>query len=240
MTAKHGLKRIRRFGPALAILALVAAAVAFGLDHYISLDQLRQRREALEAMVLAHPFISLELYLLAYVVLVGLSFPAALVMTLTGGFLFGPLVGGPAAAAGATLGACVIFLVCRNMTGDFLRRRAGPTAARIEAGVEDNAFLYLLSLRLIPVMPFWAVNLAAGFVAIPLRTFALATFVGILPVSVAYAFLGADLHAVFRRGGTVQPGMFVRPEVLVPLTILAVLALAPLAWKRLRPRRSAH
>jgi uncharacterized membrane protein YdjX (TVP38/TMEM64 family) len=235
MSRGRGLKLIGRFGPALVILVLIAAAIGLGLDRYVSLDQLRARREALEALVLAHPFLSLGLYLLVYVVLIGISFPGALVMTLTGGFLFGPWIGGPAAAIGATLGACVIFLICRNATGDFLRDRAGPTAARIEKGVEQNAFLYLLTLRLIPVMPFWAVNLAAGFVEIPLRTFALATLIGILPVSVAYALLGSDLHQVFRRGEAIHAGMFLRPEVLIPLFALALLALVPLAWRRLRP-----
>lgn len=239
MTAKHGLKLIRRFGPALAILALVAAAVAFGLDHYISLDQLRQRREALEAMVLAHPFISLELYLLAYVVLVGLSFPAALVMTLTGGFLFGPLVGGPAAAAGATLGACVIFLVCRNMTGDFLRRRAGPTAARIEAGVEDNAFLYLLSLRLIPVMPFWLINLAAGLLGAPARAFIVATVMGILPAALIYASLGAGLDGMFNRGEPLGPQLLLAPRIALPLIGLALLSTLPIAHHWWRARRNS-
>lgn len=231
---KGGSRLILRFAPALVIVALAVLALGLGLQRYISLDALHERREQLEALVRAHPFISLTAYVGLYIALVAISLPAALVMTLTGGFLFGPLIGGPAAALASTLGACVLFMVCRTATGDFLRERAGPTAARIERGVQQNAFLYLVSLRLLPVMPFWAVNLAAGFVEIPLRTFALATFIGILPVSVAYALLGSDLHAAFRRGEAVHAGSFLRPEVLAPLCLLALLALAPVAWKRLK------
>jgi uncharacterized membrane protein YdjX (TVP38/TMEM64 family) len=227
-------KLIGRFGPAALVLVLIAAFFALRLDRYVSLEELRARREALDALVAAHPALSLALYLAAYVALVGASLPVALVLTLTGGFLFGPVLGGFAAAAGCTLGACVIFLICRTAMGDVLRKRAGPRAARLEQGLRKDAFFYLLTLRLVPLVPFWLANLAAGLVAIPLRTFLLATFIGILPVSVVYAMLGSDLHAVFRRGEPIAPDTFVQPQVLLPLLAIALLSLAPLAVRRMR------
>lgn len=227
-------KLIGRFGPAVLVLLLIAAFFVFRLDRYVSLGELRARREALDAAVAAHPALTLALYLVAYIALVGVSLPVALVLTLTGGFLFGPWVGGLAAAAGCTLGACVIFLVCRTAMGDILRRKAGSRAARLEQGLRKDAFFYLLTLRLIPLVPFWLANLAAGLVAIPLRTFLAATFVGILPVSLVYATLGADLHAVFRRGEPINPHTFIQPQVLAPLLAIAALSLAPLVVRRIR------
>lgn len=227
-------KLIGRFGPAVLVLLLIAAFFVLRLDRYVSLDELRARREALDAAVAAHPALSLGVYLAAYIVLVGVSLPVALVLTLTGGFLFGPLVGGLAAAAGCTLGACVIFLICRTAMGDVLRRQAGSRAAKLEQGLRKDAFFYLLTLRLIPLVPFWLANLAAGLVAIPLRTFLAATFIGILPVSVVYATLGSDLHAVFQRGEPINPHTFIQPQVLLPLLAIAALSLAPLVVRRMR------
>jgi uncharacterized membrane protein YdjX (TVP38/TMEM64 family) len=234
MTSRRAWKLIGRFGPAALVLVLIAAFFALRLDRHVSLGELRARREALEAAVAAYPALTLAVYLAAYAVLVGASLPVALVLTLTGGFLFGPLVGGLAAALGCTLGACLIFLVCRTAMGDVLRRRAGSRAARLEQGLRQDAFFYLLTLRLVPLVPFWLANLAAGLVAIPLRTFLVATFLGILPASVIYATLGSDLHAVFRRGEPLRPGLFLQPQVLLPLLAIAVLSLAPLVVKRLR------
>jgi uncharacterized membrane protein YdjX (TVP38/TMEM64 family) len=236
MSMRRTGRLIGRFGPAVLVLVLVAAFFALRLDRYVSLGELRDRREALEAVVAAHPVLALGLYLAVYMVLVGASLPVALVLTLTGGFLFGPVLGGFAAAAGCTLGACVIFLICRTAMGDVLRRRAGSKAARLEQGLRKDAFFYLLTLRLIPLVPFWLANLAAGLVAIPLRTFLAATFLGILPLSLVYATLGADLHAVFRRGEPISPHSFAQPQVLLPLLAIALLSLAPLAVRRMRGR----
>ena len=153
----------RRFGPLILVLAAVVAAFASGLTKHLSLHELRERREGPEALVHAHPLTSLILYIAAYTASVALSLPAALVLTLSGGLLFGVWIGGFAAALSCTLGATAVFLICRTAIGDALRRRAGPTAARIESAVRRDAFSYIVTLRLIPVMPFWLANLALGF-----------------------------------------------------------------------------
>jgi len=182
----------------------------------------------------AHPLLALGLYIGAYSLVVALSLPAALVMTLTGGLLFGAWICGLAAAFSCTLGATILFLVCRTAIGDLLRRRAGSALARIEAGVRRDAFAYIVTLRLIPVMPFWLANLALGFVDIPLGTFVAASFLGILPVSLVYAGLGANLNLLFARHERPDLHLVLRPEVLLPLIGLALLALAPIVVRRLR------
>lgn len=226
-----------RFGPLLVLAAALIAAWASGVTHDLSLHALRARREALEAVVHAHPLTSVGAYVGVYTLVVALSLPAALVMTLTGGLLFGAWVGGLAAAVSCTIGSAVVFLVCRTAIGDVLRRRAGPTVARIEEGVRRDAFSYVVILRLIPITPLWLANLALGFVDIPAGVFVAASFVGILPVSLVYAGLGANLNLVFARHQHPNLHLILQPQVLLPLTGLALLALGPVLLRRLRKAR---
>jgi uncharacterized membrane protein YdjX (TVP38/TMEM64 family) len=221
----------------LLLAAALTAVWASGVTHDLSLHALRTRREAMEAAVHAHPLLSLGAYIAVYIAVVALSLPAALIMTLTGGLLFGAWIGGLAATVSCTLGSIVIFLVCRTAVGDSLRKRAGSTVARIEEGVRRDAFSYVVFLRLIPVMPFWLANLALGFVDIPLGVFATASFLGILPVSLVYAGLGANLNLLFARHERPDIHLVLRPEVFAPLIGLALLALAPIVARRFRQPR---
>lgn len=231
---------IKRFGPIILVLALIGLALASGITEHLTLAELKLRRDELQALVSQHPALSLAAYILIYIAVVSLSLPGALIMTLSGGFLFGPWFGGLAAATGASLGAAVIFLICRTAIGDALRGKAGSTIARIEEGVRRDAFSYLLTLRLIPVMPFWLVNLAAGFVAIPLRTFLVATVLGILPGSLVYAGLGSGLGHVFASGQEPNLRVIFEPQVLLPLIGLSLLSLLPIVLRRFRKGEPAQ
>ena len=225
---------IKRFGPLILVALAVAVVLASGLADHLSLVELKARRDQLQGFVALHPALSFGLYILIYIAVVSLSLPGALVMTLSGGFLFGPWLGAAAASSGASLGAAVIFLVCRSAVGDNLRGKAGSTIAKIEEGVRRDAFSYILTLRLIPVMPFWLVNLAAGFVNIPLRTFLAATVLGILPGSLVYSGLGAGLGEVFASGQEPNLGVIFEPHVLLPLVGLGLLSLLPVVLRRFR------
>jgi uncharacterized membrane protein YdjX (TVP38/TMEM64 family) len=225
---------IKRFGPLILVALAVAVVLASGLADHLSLVELKARRDQLQDFVALHPALSFGLYILIYIAVVSLSLPGALVMTLSGGFLFGPWLGAAAASSGASLGAAVIFLVCRSAVGDSLRGKAGSTIAKIEEGVRRDAFSYILTLRLIPVMPFWLVNLAAGFVNIPLRTFLAATVLGILPGSLVYSGLGAGLGEVFASGQEPNLGVIFEPHVLLPLVGLGLLSLLPVVLRRFR------
>ena len=225
---------IKRFGPLILVALAVAVVLASGLADHLSLVELKARRDQLQGFVALHPALSFGLYILIYIAVVSLSLPGALVMTLSGGFLFGPWLGAAAASSGASLGAAVIFLVCRSAVGDNLRGKAGSTIAKIEEGVRRDAFSYILTLRLIPVMPFWLVNLAAGFVNIPLRTFLAATVLGILPGSLVYSGLGAGLGEVFASGQEPNLRVIFEPHVLLPLVGLGLLSLLPVVLRRFR------
>jgi uncharacterized membrane protein YdjX (TVP38/TMEM64 family) len=215
-------------------VGLIALAFALDLDERLSFEALRANRAALLALVAERPALTALGFVAIYATAVALSLPGALILTLAGGFLFGTALATVLVVIGATLGACVIFLIARGALGEPLRARAGPWLGRMEAGFRRDALSYLLVLRLIPLFPFWLVNLVPAFLGVPLPTFALATLVGIIPGSLVYASVGAGLGAVFEHGGTPDLGIILEPQILLPLLGLALLALLPVAYRRWR------
>ncbi len=237
MSAKTPL--LRRLAPVLALMAGFAAFFILDLDAYITFEALRENRTMLRDYVDMYGILAILGFGLAYTVIVAFSLPGGAVMTIAGGFLFGTVVGGSTAIVAATLGATVLFLVARHALGDFLRGKAGPLVQRMEAGFRDNALSYLLVLRLIPLFPFWLVNLAPAFLGVRTSTYIIGTFVGIIPGTFVYASVGNGLGAVFDAGETPDLGIIFKPEILGPIVGLAVLALLPVVYKRIRARRGS-
>ena len=231
--------RLLRLFPLLLVGVAVVIVYATGLWKDLSLDELKAQRQVLKGFVHLHPVESVLLYMGCYCVIVALSIPGALIMTLTGGFLFGTWEGGAAAAVGVASGATVMFLVAHTALGGFLRRwvDADGFIAKVEAGVRRHAFLYIFSLRLMPALPIWMVNIAAAFVNTPVWTYGGATLLGILPSTFIYASVGAGLDGVFAAGGTPTLGSLFRLQVLAPLFGLGALAVLPVAYQMWRGRR---
>jgi uncharacterized membrane protein YdjX (TVP38/TMEM64 family) len=237
--------RLLRLLPLLVLLALLGAILASGVWRHLSLEEIRQRRAMLKALVRLHPALSLLAYVGLYAAVVALSIPGALVMTLSGGLLFGALVGGLAAVAGVSVGAVLMFLVVRTAVQGRLSLRGlgGRGLARIQEGLSRHAFLYLLALRLTPAAPIWMVNVAAGLVGAPLGAYAAATVLGVAPSSFIYAALGAGLDRLLDQGRPLGAGQVLQPAVLLPLAALCLLALAPALaafWGSVRRRRVAE
>ncbi len=237
--ARHPVRLILRFAPAGVVIVVLIALVGSGALKHLSLGELRASRHALAAYVHGHPVLSVLVYLGVYIAAVTLSLPAALVLTVSGGFLFGPWLGGVAAALGCSAGATAIFLISRLTVGDALERDVGPRVRALEEGIKKDAFFYLLTLRLIPITPFWLVNLAAGLLSIRLTTFVSATLIGIFPASMIYAGIGSGLGAMFDRG--VQPHLhsLITPELAWPLAGLGLLSVLPILYHQRRARRAA-
>jgi len=227
---------LRRLLP-LAMLALSGALfVALGGGHYLSFAALAANREWLVAAVAHAGTTAAIAFILIYAGLVALSFPAAELLTIVGGFLFGRWLGTAYAVIGATIGATLVFLAARaGLAG--LATRAGPWAARLAAGFRRNSFNYLLVLRLIPLFPFWIVNLVAGAAGLPLRIYVVATLIGILPATFIYTSLGDGLGAVIQEGRPPDFALLLHPNLLLPILALAALALLPLLYQRWRARR---
>lgn len=239
MKPDTALAWLRRFGPLVVLVALGVWAVGSGAASRLSLEALKAQSAGLQAYAHEHPALSALTYIALYVATVSVSLPGALILSLTGGFLFGPLAGGLAAVTGATGGSTVVYAVCRTAFGDFLRRKPGALLARIEEGFKADAFSYLLTLRLIPAFPLLLVNVASGLMNIPLRTFLTASILGMIPSSFVYAGIGAGLGHVFAQDGALTLGAILTPRVLLPIAGMGVLALLPPLWRWVRRGRVA-
>ncbi len=235
---KDGTSWIKRFLP-LAVLALAIGAVfASGLHNYLTFDALKEHREALLGFVAANPLLAPLAFILVYALATSLSVPGAVFLTIAGGFMFGTWLGGLYVVIGATIGATAVFLIAKTALGNTLREKAGPWLGKMEAGFKENALSYLLVLRLVPIFFFWLVNLVPAFLGVPLRTYVIGTFVGIIPGSLVYASVGNGLGTVIDAGETPDLGIIFQLEILGPLIGLALLALLPIAYKRFTARKT--
>lgn len=222
----------RRWLPLVALVAVAGGVYVSGLHHHLSMATLHGERVALERFVVDHPVIAPVIFVAIYAAATALSLPGALFLTLAGGFLFGVVLGGLWSVLGATAGAVVVFQIARSAFGAGWRQRAGPWLQRMEAGFREDAFAYLLVLRLIPLFPFWLVNLVPAFLGVSLRTFTLASILGMIPAAFVYASAGSGLNSILDRGDQPDLGLILEPKVLGPLLGLAVLVLLPVAYRR--------
>lgn len=221
----------------LALVALfvgvVVAFFALGGHRYLSLDAIKANRDALLAFTQQHFAASLAIAFVVYVAVTAFSLPGGLVMSLTVGFLFGRWVGTALVVAAATIGATLVFVAARYVFADAARKRLGALGERINAGFTENAFSYLLFLRLVPLFPFFLVNLAPAFTSVPVRTYALATFVGIIPGTFVFVNLGQTLGRIDSLSGLVSA------ETLGAFALLGLFALVPVAIRKFRARKPA-
>ena len=250
------LARLRRFVPLAVVGVVMVTVFATGAHRQLSLETLVRHRMAIDGFVTAHAVAAVGAFILIYVVAVALSIPGAIFLTISGGIVFGTLLGGLAAIVGATIGATIIFVIARSACGEGIARRAGPLATKIADGFCADAFSYLLFLRLVPAFPFFLVNLAAALVGVKLRTFILATAIGIIPATFAFAFLGDGLDSVLSAkdaayqnclaSGTADCSlhfdlaMLATPRLLGALAVMGAIALVPVVIRRLRARRAGR
>lgn len=231
------IKFLKRAWPLLLIGAAIAALFLTGTNEYLSLEALRDNEAVLRASVSENLLLSLVLFVAIYALTVTFYIPGASILTMTGGFLFGAWAGAGATLVGATLGAIGAWWMIRTALGEPLRERAERTGGLLKKlidGFGGNAFSYVFSLRLIPAAPYWLVNAAAGLASVPLRPYALATLLGIIPGTVIYSGIGAGLGDLFRRGQAPNLSIIFEPQILWPLIGLAALGFLPTIWKRLR------
>lgn len=231
---------VSRFTPVLAIICAMALVIALDLDRFISLQALAENEIQLKQFVADSPILMGLAFIVLYTIVVALSLPVATVMTLTGGLIFGTLAGGFLTIIGATLGACGIFVATKTALGDSLRKKAGARVKQFEDGFAQNAVSYLLIVRLIPIFPFFIVNIAAALVGASFSIFAITTAIGIVPATFIYAGLGNSISVILAQGGTPNLGIIFNPEVFLPLTALGLLSLTPLLVRSFKDKRKAY
>ena len=235
--AAQGRGWLARLWPVALVLAALGLAYALGLHRYLSFETLGAQQRRLHDLVGAYPALAPAAFVLLYVVVVAASVPGSAVLTIAGGLLFGTALGAALAVAGATAGAVLLFLAARYAIGDWLAARAGPFMGKLRAELQRDGFSYLLAIRLIPVVPFWLANLAPALAGMRLAPFALATLLGIIPGTVVFSSIGSGVGTVLAQGGTPDLSIVFRPAVLLPLVGLALLSLAPIAYRKWRASR---
>jgi uncharacterized membrane protein YdjX (TVP38/TMEM64 family) len=241
--------------PVAVVVLVMAVVFAMGWHRFLSLETLLRHRAAIDGFVAARYGLAVAAFVAIYVTAVALSIPGASILTIMGGILFGWLIGALAAIVGATVGATIVFLIARGACGEAILRRAGPLAGKLAQGFREDAFHYLLFLRLVPVFPFWLVNLAPAVVGVRLGTFVLATALGIIPGTFAYALVGGGLDSVIAAQEAAYHGCLasaradcrldfsmsalLTPQLVAALAALGVVALIPVALRKWRARRDS-
>jgi uncharacterized membrane protein YdjX (TVP38/TMEM64 family) len=248
---------LRRYGPPLLVVALLLLVLLKGWHGQLSLENVIVLRDRFQQLLSQHPVVSLAAYIGLYTLLVALSIPCGVVMTLTGGLLFGWLAGALAAIVGASLGAILVFLMARTAVGDSLHKRAGPWLAKLSEGFRKDALAYMLFLRLVPAFPFWFVNIAPAVLGVPLGTFVLGTVIGIIPATFAFATAGAGLDSVILAAKTkhaacvaakgaeacpfkLHASSLLTTELVLALVLVGLVALMPVIVKKWKQRRKSH
>ncbi len=232
--AQKGALSPWRILPLVLLVGALVGAFAMDFHYYLSLESLQDNRSAIMQWKQDNYTVSTLTYVLVYGVATAISLPGAIWLTIAGGFMFGTIKGGLLVLFGATFGAAVIFLAARYAFADFFHAKCGTMIQKMETGFQENAFSYMLVLRFVPLFPFWLVNIVPAFLGIPVRTFVITTFFGIMPGTFVYSSLGNGLGHILDRGGVPDIAMIWSPEILLPLLGLALLALVPVAYRKLK------
>ena len=226
MKANH-----KRIIVALCIASLIIMIRFSGLHELLTFDMLRQCRNQLLSITVQHYILIVGIFITIYIVVVALSIPGAVILSLAAGFLFG-FWGIIYVNIGATIGAILAFLAARYLIGDWLQKRYVEKLGSFNKEIAENGYNYLLMLRLIPVFPFFLVNIFAGITRIPLVTYAWTTMVGIAPASFVFIYAGCQL------GNIDKPGAILSWQVLLVFVFFGLLALIPVFLKKLMKKKN--
>jgi uncharacterized membrane protein YdjX (TVP38/TMEM64 family) len=223
---------VKKLWIALALVALLLALRFSGLGEWLSFETLARHRVTLSEWVSGHPLLSAGAFVAIYTMVAALALPGAVWLTLGGGFLFGAALGTALTVAGATMGATLLFLFAQRVFGADALQKLGPKAEGLARGIQANAWSYLLVLRLVPLFPFFLVNLVPAFCGVRPEVFIVTTCLGIVPGTAVFALSGAGLGRVLDAGGTPSLSGILTPEIIAALCGLAALALLAIPLKK--------
>lgn len=244
MPEKSASQGGRRYSPLrilpIAILVIgLAIFFALGFDHAWWFEMLRNHRGEIIGWVAANRELAALLFVLGYIAMVAFSLPGATFATMFGGFVFGTALSVIIIVFGATIGAVILFMAARTAFADVLHAKARPSLERMEQGFRKNALSYLLFLRLVPIFPFFLVNLVPAFLGVSLRTYVIGTFLGIIPGTILYARLGGGIGELLDAGELPDLNIILEPRFMLPLVAFGVLALVPVFYKAIKSRKSS-
>ncbi|HEY0354317.1 MAG TPA: VTT domain-containing protein [Enterovirga sp.] len=226
-------RRAAPYAAASLAFALAGAAYVAGAAGLLDADALLAQRENVRSLAAAHPFLAMPAFMASYVAAMSLALPLGAVLGILAGLLFGLWLGTGLVVVAGAVSALAVFCLARSALGGALRRRAGPVYERLAEAMQANGLAYLLFLRLVPVFPFFVVNLVAAALSVRTRTFLLATLIGKLPSAFVYVGLGQEI------GRVTSLDELVTIESLWGLAALGLLALAPVLYRAARRERRA-
>jgi uncharacterized membrane protein YdjX (TVP38/TMEM64 family) len=216
----------------LSFIAVIVIVRSSPLGGLFTFENLQQHRESLLLIVKEHYWLSVLSYICLYILAVSLSLPGAAVLTLAGGFLFGTLASTLYVNLGATTGASFAFLAARHLLGKRLQEKYQSQLSNFNTEIERSGTSYLLTLRFVPLFPFFLINFLAGLTAVSLRTFIWTTSVGIIPGTAAYAFAGQQI------GSLNSLSEILSKRMMAVFAVLALFALVPVLVKRITGRNN--
>ncbi len=229
MKAQGSLKSLWRWFVLSGLLLGFLSFFYFRLYQYMSLSSLKQYRDVLLQWTGIHYCLTVMIFISLYLLAVTFSIPGIGSLTLLGGYLFG-LAGTFYSYFSALIGSSLLFFAIRSTLGDWIAAHARGWVKKMEKGFQENAFNYVLSLRLIPAFPFWVVNIVSALLDVSFKAFISATAIGIVPGVIVYTMVGNSLHTVFQENHTADISMMLKPAVLLPMIGLSLLALLPVIY----------
>lgn len=230
--------KLARIMLAVGVVSAIVAFFALDLSQHLSLAELKAQRDALASWSQSHLFLSIGVYFVGYVLMAALSLPGAAVFTIAGGAIFGLVTGSIVVSFASSLGATLAFLAARFLFRDSVQRRFKDRLARLNEGVERDGAFYLLSLRLVPVFPFFVINLASALTPIRTWTFYWVSQLGMLPATILYVNAGTQLAQVSSPGDILSPSLIGAFVLLALLPLLARWVTGRLKARRVRMRFS--
>jgi uncharacterized membrane protein YdjX (TVP38/TMEM64 family) len=212
-------------------IVIIALFFSFDLGRFLTLAGLKSNRQTLLDYYASHKLIMVTGFMGIYIAQTALSLPGAALLSLAAGAIFGSVMGTLYANIAATIGATLAFLVTRYLLRDLVLDTFGSKLEGMNRELEQRGFSYLLFLRLVPLFPFFLINLAAGLTRIPLRTFFFGTMLGIIPGGFVYANAGASLATIASLSGIISP------RVLGSFALLGLFALIPALHNNFKNRK---
>ncbi len=229
-----------RLIPMVILLIALGLFFYFRLDRFMSLSALQQYHHLLKSWVTDNLWLTSLGFMSLYIIATAVSIPGGVFFTMAGGFLFGPILGTAYVVVSATIGASILFWAAKTAFADTLRNKAGQWLKRLEHDFNRNAASYLLCLRLVPIFPFWLVNIVPALLGLRTKTFIWTTAIGIIPGSLVYVLLGNSFSAVLRQGQSLDLSIIFKPVIFLPLLGLALLSLLPIVFKKAQKLNDSH
>jgi uncharacterized membrane protein YdjX (TVP38/TMEM64 family) len=230
---------LKRWSLLVILILGLCAFFYFDLQRYLNFTTIKQHREIWMNWTDQHYLSAVAIFMLIYITAISVSFPGAVFLTLIGGFLFGPWLGTIYVVTSATIGASLVFFAVKIALEPWMKKRTGKWIEKMRAGFQKGAVQYLLILRLMPIFPFWVVNIVPALLGIRASIFIFTTFFGIIPGSFIYTLLGSGLGDIFDKNETPNLHIIYEPRIIIPLFILVLLSFSPKIYTLLKRKKHA-